>query len=280
MSLTQVLGHKIVRYRTRTYRVRDIIEFYANKAGGSHYSPDIPKDFAEILSMTFGGQTMLGSGLQQIASLVLESGLQIFKRLVEFEVNAAAWIPRQDLSSPAYLIDHLYPGTPMRVAVGLLPDMRLFFAVRGLNGERLDASLDGVNWTKAHQLSFSHALKAGLRSELSIAIDGTVLTTETGEAPILVLNDPREYQGFLNRSQEDSGAGMTMGLIEQTCHAAFLSQSERAKIARYFRHRLSKNGTKAIVFKPGQYGSSAPGTKDLRMTGQPTVADLSELLSG
>jgi hypothetical protein len=280
MSIAKFLDHKIVRYKTRTYRVRDIIEFYANKAGGSHYSSDIPKDFAEILSLTLGGQTVLGSGLQQIAELVLQSGIRVFKKLVEFEINLAVWIPKQDLSQSAHLLDHVYPGTQMRVAAGVLPGMNLFFTAQGLNGERLDCNIADLDWTKPHQLSFAHTLRDDLRSELSIGVDGTVISTVTGDGPILVVNDPRQYQSFVNRSQEDPGAGMTMGLVEQTCHAKSFSASERAKLAGYFRQRLSKSGMKAILFKPSQYGSAAPGTKDLTMTGHPVSADLSQLVAG
>lgn len=45
-KLRDLLDYKLVKYRDKLYSIGDVIEFFANKAGGAHYSKDLPKDFA------------------------------------------------------------------------------------------------------------------------------------------------------------------------------------------------------------------------------------------
>ncbi len=57
-----------------------------------------------------------------------------------------------------------------------------------------------------------------------------------------------------------------------------LSLKEQAKLFLHFEEQLSKDTLRCVYFKKGQYGYAAPGTKDMRMTGDPVMWSVSKLL--
>jgi hypothetical protein len=70
-NLKDLLDHRLVKYREDLYSVGDVIEFFANMAGGAHYSRNVRKDFAELLTFGLGGQPFLTNALVQVAQATL-----------------------------------------------------------------------------------------------------------------------------------------------------------------------------------------------------------------
>ena len=107
VKLEDFLNRKILFFKGREHRegkysVGEIITFFANKAGGAHFSPDLPKDFAQLLSFGLFGQPVLVKALIQIAQITYHLGLKLLRSLAEFEIHLLAFIPQQELSEAGY----------------------------------------------------------------------------------------------------------------------------------------------------------------------------------
>src|ERR1044072_4169171 len=48
-TFSQLLEHEILFFNGKNYTAKTVIEWYANKAGGAHYSTRLPEDFAMLL---------------------------------------------------------------------------------------------------------------------------------------------------------------------------------------------------------------------------------------
>lgn len=63
ITIEKFLDQKILIYEQKRYTPKDVIEFFANKAGGAHFSPDMDQDFTQLLSFGLFGQPMLLNAL-------------------------------------------------------------------------------------------------------------------------------------------------------------------------------------------------------------------------
>ncbi len=60
IPLGDLVGRELVRHEARGYTIEELIKYYANRAGGSHYSRSIPESFARLLSYEVPGVSMRG----------------------------------------------------------------------------------------------------------------------------------------------------------------------------------------------------------------------------
>jgi hypothetical protein len=94
-SLRELLDFELITHGGKPYSVGDLIEFFANKAGGAHYSKDLPKDFAELLSFGLGGQPVLVNALIQVAQVTLNAGVRFVQAITNFDVHMSV-VLRED----------------------------------------------------------------------------------------------------------------------------------------------------------------------------------------
>lgn len=95
MSLSTFLIEPLILFRGTNYSAQNIIEWYANKAGGAHYSTNIPEDFAALMSLKLLDIQPLVNLIVQIGQATLDSGRTLIKAMVDFEVYALVVIPEQ-----------------------------------------------------------------------------------------------------------------------------------------------------------------------------------------
>jgi hypothetical protein len=279
ISIEEFLDYKILIYDGRSYKTKDIISFFANKAGGAHYSPDLPQDFAQLLSFGLSGQPVLVNALLQIADLTYKLGVNLLKSQADFEAHLLILVPHQELKEPAYIFDNQYADARSRIFCRIEPGMKLSFGVTGIQGITAIAGVNRlIDWSKPHHFTLSLLIGNDLSTRLNIAMDGEEVSALNIPHPIFVVNDPLHYRSYQNRSDEDENAGLSFGLIEMAMYGRGLLLKEQAKLFLYFEEQLSKEDQRCVYFKKGQYGYAAPGTKDMQMTGAPVMWSVSKLL--
>jgi len=277
ISLEDLLDHRILIYNERSYPARDIITFFANKAGGAHYSPDLPKDFAELLSFRLSGHPVLVNALLQIADLTYKLGVRLLKSHSDSETHLLIFVPPQELTSEAYVFDSQYPDSPMRIFCRLDPQMRLAFGATGIQGASAIARINRlVDWSKPHHFTLSLTIDEALATRLEISMDGEDLTSVVAPYPIFVVNDPLHYSSFQNRSHEEENAGLSLGFVEMD--GKNLPPKAQAQLLLHFEEKLLQDDLACVFFRRGQYGHAAPGTKDMQMTNSPLMWNVSKLM--
>lgn len=281
VPLEQFLDHEIVQYKSRGYSVRDIITFFANKAGGSHFSPDLPKDFAEIMSFGLFGQPIVTNALLQIGEVTFALGLRLLKSVIEFELHALVFIPEQEIKERAFLLDYGYPGTPMRIFCFLDHLQKVHFGATGYNGPTGIASVQHLlDWSKPHHLMLALEIADDLSTNLNILVDGDDVAKQRVEIPLVVANDPLHYDGWINRSIKDEQAGCTFCMGEIAMYGRDLPVKERAKMLLYMNQSLSSENQPCFLFRRGNYGHMPPGTKDLTIVGKVVEWNMARAVQG
>ena len=151
VSAEKFLNQKILIFNERPYLAKDIIAFFANKAGGAHYSPDLPEDFEQLLSFGLSGQPVLVNALLQMADVTYRLGVRLLKLQGDLEIHILIFVPNQEVKQPAYIIDNKYPDAPMRVFCRVEPGIKLSFGVTSIQGITAVVAISRlIDWSRPH----------------------------------------------------------------------------------------------------------------------------------
>jgi hypothetical protein len=269
LAFSSFLDQPIILYKGNKYTSRKLIEWYANWAGGAHYSRHFPEDFAELLAFNPMGLQPIGNLLVQIGQATVTLGRTLLKSLTDIELHVLLVVPQQSLiSDTAYLFDAMYPGTAMRISLVLNRQLIPSFFVRGLQGTFGRADADRLmDWTAPRPLQASVTIEQDLATTIAIAIDGEEVGHVRVPEPLFVLSDLRNYEFYQNKAADGAPQEFRFGEAGILMFDREMAHAERARLLLYFEDQRTRSDLQLILFEPGSYAFSAQGTKDLAMTG-------------
>lgn len=281
VSTESFLNQQMLIYNGRPYLVKEVIAFFANKAGGAHYSPDLPKDFAELMSFGLSGQPVLVNALLQIAEVTFRLGVKLLKSQADFEIHTLLYLPHQELKQPAYIIDNVYPDSSMRIFCRAEPGMKFSFGVTSIQGLGAIVGINRlIDWSVPHHFTLSLVIENDLSTKLAIALDGETVAKLSPPYPLFVASDLFQYESYQNRSHEDPQAGLDLAFIEMAMFGKKLPVKERAQMFLYFENQRMKEDLRCMYFTKGQYGFAPPGTNDMQMINSPVTSSVGKILKG
>jgi hypothetical protein len=283
MDFSQILDHKIILFNGNTYTAKTVIEWYANKAGGAHYSTRLPEDFARLLLQSPFNLQPLAHILTQLGEAVLFAGCSLIKKLVNFEIHAIIVIPSQIpdvVSETNYLFDSQYEGSPMRLSIVLNKRLMPSFFVRGLQGSSARVDCDRmIDWSRPRHLHAALRIDNDLSTKLELAIDGVRVGRTRVEEPLFVLSDPLDYDTFHNKAVDGAPQEFSFGIAHISMHGAELSPLDAAKMFTYVNTLLQEADLPLALYEPNSYAHAPRGTKDLQMTGMVRKWNVGDVLT-
>lgn len=281
ISMEKFLDHKILYYNEQHYKTSEIIAYFANYAGGSHYATNIKKDFAEILSFGLNGQPALTNFLLQIAEVTYELGLRLLKRLNDIEIHLAAFIPEQEIEANKYLYDTEYPNSPARASIILRNDKSIVFFVSGINNFNVQVTTNRlIDFTKPHYFVFLHELDRNLNSKMSIIVDGEKYGDTTHPFPCMFINELQSHETYHNRSTKEDNTGAKFAMFSLAITDPEGSITDRSKIFIHFSKLLDDDDKSGIIYMPEGYSYSKPGTTNQELSGDFFWSNLGKVSTG
>ncbi len=271
MDFPELIDHEILTFKGNNYTAKSVIEWYANKAGGAHYSTRLPEDFAALISgnpLTF---QPLANILTQIGDAALLAGRQLLKSLVDLELHALVVVPAQDPSGIAdvnYLFDSQYEGSSMRLSLFLNKRLMPSFIARGLQGNWARVDSDRlIDWSAPRHLYAALRIEDDLATAMELAVDGVLVGRLRFEEPIFVLSDPLDYENFQNKSVDGPPQRFSFGLGEVRGYGQEMNPIDSAKLFLYFHDKRQDPDLPLCFYSAESYGHARKGTKNIQMTG-------------
>lgn len=275
------LDRPIITIGSNSYTMKNIIEFYANKAGGSHYAPDMPQDFLDLLTFNIGGLPSIANALLQFGEVIYKLGLRLFRKLVDIEIHLLLLIPQKVEGNPAYVFDFKDPNSQMRLFCNIYPSIRPSFGACGLNGNFANVNIERViNWSNPHHLMFSIELEDDLSTSLLVYVDGERLAKNTSAGLVLVSNDPSSYDIYINRSAESIESGLNMAFADLIVYNVNHTALDRAKIILALNEKLSKNEVACTYLIKGAYAHLGIKQKEIKYFGSCMSWDMKKITRG
>jgi hypothetical protein len=270
-SFSQLLEHQIVSLKGNNYTAKTVIEWYANKAGGAHYSTRLPEDFANLLLQSPLNIQPLAHILTQLGDAVLLAGHRLLKKLINLEIHAIVVVPPQPpevLSEANYVFDSQYEGSPMRLSLVLNKRLMPSFFARGLQGTEARVDCDRIiDWSVPRHLHAVLKIDEDISTVLELAVDGVRVGRLRIDEPLFVLSDPIDYETYHNRPVEGPSQEFSFGLAHVSLYGAELSPIDAAKLFAYFHALLQNIDLPLALYLPRSYAHAPRGIKDLEMTG-------------
>lgn len=275
MRLPEFLDEDLILFRGANYSARNIIEWYANKAGGAHYSSRIPEDFAALISLNLMNMQPLANLLLQIGEATLAAGRQLLKSVVDFEIYALVVVPEQETGAVQevnYLFDSQYVGSGMRISLTLNSRLMPSFFVCGLQGVGARVDCDRmVNWSEPRLLHATLLIEDDLSTTLELAVDGVRVGRGNVKVPLFVFSDPLDYDSYHNRAVDGQPQRFSFAVGQVLMVGRELGPEERANMLLYVSGTRSDPDLKVISYSPEAFALSERGTKHLTMSGKTTL---------
>ena len=264
-TLPEFLDRSLVLYKGREYTSRDVIEWMANKAGGSHFARKVPRDYAELMSMNLLGLQMLPQALFQLGEVTLALGARILRRVCQFDLHILLMAPIQSIKKAKVIYEAIYPGSVMAMRIIVQPQMKISVRIDGIEGRGMTIFSQGlISWPGPNHILISNDLSTDLGSEIRITVNGAVNSLAKLSWPLFVPSDPAGYDRLWNKSKGTEEPGLIFGLGEIVMTGGETTPLQRAKMLLYFDNKREQ-AQHFLSFTPSSYGSAAPGTRDLQL---------------
>lgn len=282
MQLKEFLDQELIQFKGIHYSPRTVIEWYANKAGGSHYSSKIPEDFAALLALNLMNLQPLANLLVQIGEAVLAAGRELLRSAIELEIYALVVVPAQEngaIQEVNYLFDSKYEGSEMRLCISLNSRLIPSFFAAGLQGAWARVDCDRlIDWSQPRLIHATLAIEDDLSTTLELAVDGVRVGQKNIKTPLFVLSDPLNYDSYHNKSFDGPPQNFRFGVASVVMIGRELGPADHANMLLYTAIKRAEPDLKAMVFSPQAFGLAAKGTKNLTITGRATLQLVRELL--
>lgn len=268
LSFSGFLDYQIIHFKGTRYTPRNLIEWYANWAGGAHYSRQLPEDFAALLSLNAMGFQPVANLLLQLGEATLSTGRDLLKSVVDLEIHTVIVVPAQKVSELTYLFDARFEGTSMRLSLAL--DKRLVPSFRAIGLQGITGTVQAdrlIDWSAPRHLQASVTIDEDLTTLLELVIDGERVGRSRVPQPLFVLSDPMHYDSYHNRAVDGKEQDFSFGVIEVVMYGSEVPPVGRANLLLHFEEKRNDPELPIIAYTPRSYGHAPRGTKNLSMTG-------------
>lgn len=262
--LEDLLKKKIVYINDKYWAVQEVIDWFANKAGGAHFDPKMPADFAQLLPL-------LKNPLLQLGEITLLIGHKFIKELADFEIHflfAVPILPKEKV----FLFDAQYSKNGMRISLLLDHLGKLELRLKDIQNNTIAVqSLQMLDWSEVSHIMIRVNIKEDLTTKIEIMFNGQVVAFHAISIPFFISSNIKDYNMFHNRAADGKEQSFEFGLAEMSMHGIIENQSSQARLLVYFDEERKKD-RKCMIYKSKSYGHAGAGVNDLKMYGKVQMA--------
>ncbi len=281
IKIENFINGETISFGGNPYSMKDVIGFYANIAGGAHYSADLPQDMADLLSLTFGGQApLIAIALVQFGEIAYKLGHRLLKKVIDMDLHLLLMIPEK-VESIAYVIDLKHASSSMRLSLKVRPSIQLIFEMQGLAGNYAVVHIErAFDWKKPHHIKLSVETDESLNTILAVFVDGDYVARSTFPQLIIILNDPSIYNLYINRSADIPDSGLEMACANFAIYNADQSNLDKARTLVAFGEILLGEEIPCTYFRKTGHAYLSPGQHKLEYVGEYSQWDMKKLSNG
>lgn len=268
--------------RERGYTIIEVIKFYADQAGGAHYDPIISEDFAELRKYGRMYDVMFES-VVVTAQVVYEIGLDIMRKLCNFDFYFLLGIPHQTIQQVGFIFDAKHANTGMRITLCLDNFLKPIFRVTSVEGLEFCCHCKRlIDWSEPRSLNLTFEVLDNLGVRTSIFIDGELVAYAEGNEMIFVSNDITSYKRYFNRSFVNEDDGLIVGLGSIILYGRSLNNNhiEKFLCLNHFAQVLKESDGICSAYKKGLYKYLPSGETDYSSGGNGVMWNLNQLCAG
>jgi hypothetical protein len=280
-SLEDFLDFKIIKIRHKGYTVANVIKWYADKGGGTHYSKRIPKDFAEILNLGRKGPFNFDDMFVQIGEAIFSITQRMLASLINQELHLLLQMTELP-SESMHILDALHKPADIRTTILVTPTSGLGFVFQGMNGDFIQIIENwNVVWNRIRHVHVSLSIDIEMLTVVEIYIDGELKFFRRFDICLITMCPDDGFDTLYNKKHfEDEPQKFEWFLALQMYYGTKLSAYKRAHTLLYIdQHRSDPEGS-GMLIPSGTYIRSEPGNHDQAIEGRVEFIKFRDLKPG
>lgn len=277
VTIEEFLNHRLLRHGETSFSVRTVIDWYANRAGGAHYSRSLPAALATLQALPLGPNPLV-SLLTQLGEAALLAGRTLLKRIVDLEFHSLVAIPRQVPQKPVYLFDAQCPGTPMRLSFRLNSALVPTFVAFGLQGLGVAVEADRlIDWREPRHLEGSVLIEDDLTTLVSLYVDGERVAHARHPEALLTMSDPADYEMLQNKAVDSDPQDFSMGVAEIVLLSTEADREQAAQLQVYLAEKRRAPALAVTHYGPFGFAHKPLGSSEWKITQPATLSTVAAL---
>lgn len=203
LSIESFLKHKVIYFKSKFYTIDDIIRFFSNNNGGSHYSKYLPKEFVEMLHIGSGHFNALVNLFIQIGQAIVMFGSKIISSFSNQDIYIIAGITQIPKESMV-IVDAIDKVDRCRFTVSIRQNGALSIVIQGMNNEKIFLdTISYLNWSRPVIFHFSCKITYDLRTITSVYVNDVEKCQVISDFPILIYSEWDSLDVLVNKRRGD-----------------------------------------------------------------------------
>ena len=200
ISIPDLLNLVALQTTDGVYRVRDVIEHVANRAGGAHYALHVNDRIENDMSnAVFGGIPFWVWAMRDIGKSVLHIAHHLLAELLIFQVSVGLVIRGLPMRASMDILRAKNPRQMTAWTLSITAEQKLRLAVVDATGSvAAVASESPIEWSEPRYIAFSVHLSDDLSTVLKLFVDGECVGATIAPKPLYIYNDPNAYEIKIN----------------------------------------------------------------------------------
>ncbi|MBX3426379.1 MAG: hypothetical protein KF688_11925 [Pirellulales bacterium] len=207
ISIPALLDLVVLQTRENVYRVRDVIEHVANRAGGAHYALHVNERFNKDMTICIvGGVPFWIRAMHEIGNSVLHIARHLLAELLTLQLSVGLVIRALPQRASMTIVRARNPLQLTSWSLGISEEQKLWLCVVDATGSTAKVSSDEpVDWQAPCYVAFSADLSNDLSTALRLFVNGICVGETIAPKPLFIYNNPAVYEIEIN-GHEDPGA--------------------------------------------------------------------------
>ncbi len=276
-TIQEFLEREVIIFKRRNYKVRDLIQTVANKAGGSHYPDKIPEEIADLLSISLYDNTVQSSPnssvlkqfIIQIAKVTYEIGVIFLRSISEFALVRVLYYPKQIINEDSYLFGYFHENTNDQISFFLNREYKFgFFICDSLSNKQTIIVNKIYRSNKFYSFCLSLKLTDHLSTILSVEINGVEKISIELNYLFSIRNNFGYYTSYCNRSHIKGSRGIEQGFVFSGVSTSRFKEMSIA--VKEFVEQLPSSSQPICLYQVDSFGVQLPTQDHILITGTAT----------
>ncbi|MGL5355411.1 MAG: hypothetical protein ACRDAQ_02500, partial [Cetobacterium sp.] len=187
IKLQDYIKTKICKIGGEDKTIEQIIKVFANKNGGAHYDPKVPKFLYELSLFKIGEKSLVTCIIQDLGEILHKICLRMLRKKTEFEFQILFGLNENMSKESKNIITYKYGNNNMGLSLRAGLANKLEIMLRGIREEEINLEIE-IDLKKPIFLSIHYEIKDSLNTKLVIALNENILYEKEENKTIFIYN--------------------------------------------------------------------------------------------
>ena len=264
-SIFDYLDMEVVKIDKYRFKIRDFIELYSNKLGGSHYDTKLREDYHYLknINVHIGADPIVKYYAIEIAKAIYDVSFKFLTHHLETSIYLTLFVPKQTIQYKSWILDLSLPNTNLQCSLTIDKDNLFVFKLTDLQNNSFKVSFNKSSiFNNLGTLVLNAFLTEDFETCISIYWNNELIVEEVFDKTILIVNEFNSITRIYNNSIDLDKNGIKLGIFSFMVANGFTIKMLKENIAD-LDNSITDN--KMLWLEKDQYVAKIIGEKEAKI---------------